>query len=196
MELETKEKILSTVFDKYEASISSSTIHKLALRADEVYFPRGSMVLGINQTQAFVYLLANGIARSYVTDEQGNEIVRNFMLEKDFLLGESLFSNTSLESFDAIEDLNCLRFKAEDLKQFIMEDNQLKDFYIKMLESTLRYKMQREYSFQNLSAKERYKVFKDTFGQAEKRIPLNQIASYIGIKKESLSRLRRNFKSN
>lgn len=193
MKVEIKESILSEVFDKHKASISSLTIHKLALIAEEVYFPRGSMVLGINQTQAFVYIIVSGLAKSYITDKQGNEIVRNFMLEKDFLLGEGLFSNISLESFDAIEALNCLRFKAEDLKQCIMEDNQLRDFYIKTLESTLRYKMQREYAFQNLSAKERYKMFKDTFGQAEKRIPQKQVASYIGIKKESLSRIRKNF---
>ncbi len=72
-----------------------------------------------------------------------------------------------------------------------MENNQLKNFYIKALETTLRYKMKREYGFQNLDALGRYKAFQELFGSAEKRIPQNQIASYIGIKKESLSRLRK-----
>lgn len=154
------------------------------------------MVLGVNQVQSYVYLITKGIARSFVIDEKGNDIVRNFMLENDFLLGESLFSNTSIESFDAIEDLNCLQFKADELKQAIMEDDQLKDFYIKNLEATLRYKMQREYNFQNLDALGRYQAFKKLFSSVENRIPQNQIASYIGITKESFSRLKKKMQNS
>ena len=191
MKTEVKEKYLAKAFEKYEIIIAASTLHKLALISEQVNFPRGSMVLGVNQTQSAVDLITQGLARSYVTDEKGNDIVRNLMLEQDFLLGESLFSNTSIESFDAIEDLYCLKFDADTLKQIIMENDQLKTFYIKALEATLQYKMNREYGFQNLDAKGRYEAFQKLFGSAEKRIPQNQIASYIGIKKESLSRLRR-----
>lgn len=191
MVIETKEKILAAVFRQYNENESVLSIHKLAMIADQAYFPRGTIVLGVNQPQPFVYLIVEGLARSYVTDKEGNNIVRNFMLENDFLIGESLFSDTSTEAFDALEDIYCLRFKAEELRQVIMKDEQLKSFYIAILESTLRYKMQREYGFQNLDAKARYEVFKKQFGSAEKRIPQNQIASYIGITKESLSRLRK-----
>ncbi|PAB00748.1 Crp/Fnr family transcriptional regulator [Enterococcus canintestini] len=191
MVIETKEKILVAVFRQYNENESVLSVHKLAMIADQAYFPRGTIVLGVNQPQPFVYLIVEGLARSYVTDKEGNNIVRNFMLENDFLIGESLFSDTSTEAFDALEDIYCLRFKAEELRQVIMKDEQLKSFYIAILESTLRYKMQREYGFQNLDAKARYEVFKKQFGSAEKRIPQNQIASYIGITKESLSRLRK-----
>lgn len=196
MKTEVKEKFLSAAFNKYDAKIPSLKIHQLALIADQVYFPRGSMVLGVNQVQSYVYLITKGIARSFVIDEKGNDIVRNFMLENDFLLGESLFSNTSIESFDAIEDLNCLQFKADELKKAIMEDDQLKDFYIKNLEATLRYKMQREYNFQNLDALGRYQAFKKLFSSVENRIPQNQIASYIGITKESFSRLKKKMQNS
>lgn len=195
MVIETKEKILAAVFRQYNENESVLSIHKLAMIADQAYFPHGTIVLGVNQPQPFVYLIVEGLARSYVTDKEGNNIVRNFMLENDFLIGESLFSDTSTEAFDALEDIYCLRFKAEELRQVIMKDEQLKSFYIAILESTLRYKMQREYGFQNLDAKARYEVFKNQFGSAEKRIPQNQIASYIGITKESLSRLRKKFQN-
>lgn len=191
MNIEVKENILSDSFRRYQVSTNSLSIHKLAIIADEAYFPRGSMVLGMNQPQAFVYLITEGLARSYVTDIEGNNAVKNFMLEGDFLIGESLFSDTSTESFDALEDLYCLRFKATELRQIILEDPHLMRFYIAILEATLRYKMQREYAFQNLDATARYEAFQAQFGYAEKRMPQNQIASYIGITKESLSRLRK-----
>lgn len=195
MDVETKKKILGNVFRQYNENESDLSIHRLAMIADQAYFPRGTIVLGVNHPQPFVYLIIGGIARSYVTDKDGNNIVRNFMLENDFLIGESLFSDTSTESFDSLEDMYCLRFKAEEMRQVIMNDEPLKSFYIAILESTLRYKMQREYGFQNLDAEERYVNFKKQFGVAEKRIPQNQIASYIGITRESLSRLRNKLKN-
>lgn len=192
MDIEAKERVLTDIFYQKKVSIANLSIHKLAIIADQAYFPKGSIVLGINQPQAFVYLIIEGLARSYVTDGQGNQAVRNFMLEGDFLIGESLFSDTSTEAFDALEDVYCLRFKAQELRKTILTDEQLKTFYIAVLEATLRYKMQREYEFQNLDAKDRYQAFQRRFGIVEKRIPQNQIAAYIGIAKESFSRLKKN----
>lgn len=97
------------------------------------------MILGMNQPQSFVYLIREGIARSYGTDGEGNNIVKNFMLEGDVLVGESLFSDTSTEPFDTLEDLYCLRFKAEEFRQIILADPHLMYFYIAILEDTLRY---------------------------------------------------------
>ncbi|TLQ04283.1 Crp/Fnr family transcriptional regulator [Pediococcus stilesii] len=191
MNIEEKEEFLLNAFTRYQKPTSAVSIHKIAVIADQVHFPKGSIVLGVNQPQAFVYLVTNGLARSYVIDVEGNNVVRNFMLEGDFLIGESLFTDTSTESFDAIEDMDCLRFKAEELRKIILVDEYLKSAYITILESTLRYKIQREYEFQNLDALARYETFQERFGSAEKRIPQNQIASYIGITKESLSRLKR-----
>lgn len=194
MKIEIKEKFLAQTLLKQPYTISDFQVRQLAEISDHIYFPKGSTVLGINQVQTYIYFIIEGLARSYIIDQEGNSSVRNFMLEGDFLIGESLFSDTSIESFDALEDLYCLRFKAETLRKLIFQDEDLKSFYIAMLEDTLRYKMKREYSFQNLDAKARYQDFQKQFGKYEKRIPQNQIASYIGIAKESFSRLKKSLK--
>ena len=65
-----------------------------------------------------------------------------------------------------------------------------------MLEQTIRYKMRREYAFQCLNATERYLEFQKAYPGIEERLPQNLIASYLGIAKESLSRIRKNISSN
>ena len=68
--------------------------------------------------------------------------------------------------------------------------------YAGMLEQTVIYKMRREYSLQNMQAMERYLQFREDYRDLLERVPQNVIASYLGIKKESLSRLRRNLRDN
>lgn len=41
-------------------------------------------------------------------------------------------------------------------------------------------------------AEDRYKYFISNFGQESNQIPLKDIASYLGIKQQSLSRIRKN----
>ncbi|WP_204122706.1 Crp/Fnr family transcriptional regulator [Lacticaseibacillus mingshuiensis] len=195
MEIAVKEQLIAQTTARYAPNIPAASIHKLALLADQVYFPRNSTILELDEPQEQVYLIQDGLARSSAVDEQGHLIVKNFMLEGDFLIGESLFSATSTESFSAIEDLHCLRFAAAQMKPILMADAALTQLYIAVLEDTLRYKMRREYGFQNLDAAARYQEFRALFGKAEARIPQNQIASYIGITKESLSRIRKNLAS-
>ncbi len=64
MKIEVKEKFLKQAFAKYNVKIEPSTISKLALIAETVTFPRGEMVLGINQPQSAVYLITQGVAKS------------------------------------------------------------------------------------------------------------------------------------
>lgn len=191
MEIAVKENLLTHTIERYTTAIPATSIHKLATMADQAYFPHGSVILDLDQPQTHFYLIIDGVARSYAVDPDGNEVVKNFMLDGDFLLGESLFAEKSTEAFDALADLHALRFNASAVKPLLMADPGLTAFYVTMLEATFRYKMAREYGFQKLDATARYRQFQELFGQAEKRLPQNQIASYIGITKESLSRLRK-----
>ena len=136
------------------------------------------------------------MARSYYIDEKGNDITKMFMIENEFLIGEALFMDESLEVFEAVENMKCLRFEAKEFKRIFLSDSTLERLYIGSLEKTIRYKMRREYAFQCLDATERYLEFKREYPNIEDRLPQNLIASYLGITKESLSRIRKKLSDN
>lgn len=166
-------------------------ICQLARLGDEVSFSKNETILTIGSPHRFVYLIIKGMARSYYIDEKGNDMTKMFMREKDFLIGEALFMRESLEVFEAIEPLTCLAFSAQEMKQILLKDPALEKVYISMLEDTIRYKMHREYAFQCLDATHRYLAFQKEYQGIEARLPQHLIASYLGITKESLSRIRK-----
>lgn len=160
--------------------------------AEKVEFKKNDIILNIGDSQDYIYLILKGIARSYYLDVNGNDITKTFMKENDFCVGESLFEKEpSIQCFEALENLEALKFKASELKKIILSNDDLTKTYIEFLEMNLIYKMERESSFQIMSAKERYINFHNSFKYIEKRVNQSYIASYLGIAPESLSRIRR-----
>ena len=66
----------------------------------------------------------------------------------------------------------------------------MKSVWIDLLEGSLRYKIYRENGFLVENATERYLAFRKRFPELISRIPQRYIATYLGIKPESLSRIR------
>ncbi len=196
MDKKQKTETITYIFQRSGVQVNNKSIEALATLAQEISFPKQSTILNIGEKQDYIYLILQGMARSYYIDEKGNDITKLFMRENEFMIGESLFMEESLEVFEAIEHLRCLRFPAKKYKESLFSDPVLERLYIGMLERTIRYKMRREYAFQCLNATERYLEFQKTYPRIEERLPQNLIASYLGITKESLSRIRKKLSEN
>lgn len=193
---EEKGKALIYALHMDGASVDSEMLVSLASIAQEAFFPKHTVILNIGEKQKYVYLVVSGMARSYYIDEKGNDITKMFMCENEFLIGEALFMEESLEVFETVEDVTCLRFEVSELKKVLFQNPVFEKLYIAMLEDTIRYKMRREYAFQCMDATRRYLEFKKTYAGIESRLPQNLIASYLGITKESLSRIRKKILDN
>ena len=196
--MDAKQKInaITYIFRRGNVPVAADKIDELAALAQEVSFDKQETIQDIGEKQEHIYLILQGMARSYYIDEKGNDITKLFMRENEFLIGEALFMDESLEVFEAVEDMKCLRFDAEGFKKVMLADPVLERMYIGALEQTIRYKMRREYAFQCLNATERYLEFRREYPNIEDRLPQHLIASYLGIAKESLSRIRKNISSN
>src|SRR6187431_3441775 len=144
------------------------------------------------------YFVNKGCLRTYTIDEKGLEHIVQFSIE-DWWTGDmySFLTQTPARyTIDALEDSELL----------CLEKNALEDLYIKVpkFEKFFRHLLQNAFvSFQervlgNLSqpADERYCTFITKYAEMEKRLPLKQIASYLGITPESLSRIRSQYIKN
>ena len=94
------------------------------------------------------------------------------------------------------EDVLGLSFRSDKLKAILLSSPETMRGYIALLEQTIIFKMNREYNFQCLNATEKYLAFRKTYPGIEDRLPQNLIASYLGIARESMSRIRKNFSEN
>lgn len=195
MKKEDKYELIKNTFSNDNHNINNEMIEKLLAISTEISFLKNDMILNMGSKQTEVYIIFSGIARSYYLDKDGNDITKFFMKENDFCIGESLFSSDkSIQGFEALENIIALKFKAKELKELLLKDENLSHLYIEFLEDNLLYKMQREYAFQIMSATERYITFQKEYKEIEKRVPQRYIASYLGVTPESLSRIRRTIK--
>ncbi|MDU4892437.1 MAG: Crp/Fnr family transcriptional regulator [Clostridium sp.] len=187
--------IIDIVRTELNEDISEDLLKNIMELSKKKIFKKGELLLGIGEPMSKTYFILKGISRSYYLDIQGNDITKSFIKEYDFCIGESIITNMrSAEGFEALEDIISLEFDAKQLKDHLLSEKILTNIYIKKLEKTLVYKMNRENAFQIKSATERYLDFKRNYPEIENRVNQSYIASYLGISPVSLSRIRRTIK--
>lgn len=172
--------------------ISKDVVTKLLPYCRKVEFQKDEIILEIGERMKNVYFILTGLTRSYYLDLEGRDVTKSFIGEYNFCIAESfLTKERSIQCFEALEYTTALEFNADELKQILLADVDLRNVYIKFLEATIVYKMNRENGFQLKSATERYIDFKKEFPKLEERVNQSYISSYLGITAVSLSRIRR-----
>jgi CRP-like cAMP-binding protein len=140
----------------------------------------------------YEYFVNKGCLRTYSIDEKGQEHIVQFAIE-DWWTGDMYSFLTQTPGLYTIDAL-------EDSELFCLEKNALEDLYVKIpkFEKFFRHLLQNAFiagqrriiESMSLPADQRYCKFIEQFPLMEKRLPLKQIASYLGITPESLSRIR------
>ena len=137
--------------------------------------------------------IRNGIFRVCYYDNDGNEITRYFIDETNFIVDMNSY-NTGLASTEYIQavtecEVSILTKKAmDDLSgTIIVWDNIIGKITAKALSE----KVARVSIMIPKDATSRYEYFLDNFPNLANRVPLQYLASYIGVTQSSLSRLRR-----
>lgn len=142
-------------------------------------------------------LLLSGLFRYLYIDQDGNEYT------KGIVRGNNIFSsyNAMLHgqpSFMYIQALEDSTFLEIDYQLWLglQEKNNFWDkFLIILLQKGYSVKEKRERELLLLDAESRYQIFLEEFPGMENRIKQHIIASYLGIKPESLSRIRKKLPS-
>lgn len=136
--------------------------------------------------------IVRGCLRMYKIDEKGNTHIIQFAPENWWMIDIGSFhKRTPSElSIDAIEDTMVLQISHEDLIKLYISAPKFDRIFRVLIENsfvTLQNRL-----LQNISstAEERYLSFMDTYSHLSNRLPQTQIASFLGITPEFLSRLR------
>jgi CRP-like cAMP-binding protein len=142
--------------------------------------------------QAFVY---KGCLRTYEVDKKGAEHVIQFAPE-DWWTGDlySFFTNTpSRLNTDALEDTELFIFDHQAIEELYHQVPKFERYFRLLMQNSLIALQHRVLSNMTQSAAERYCDFLQRYPKIEQRVPNHQIASFLGIKPESLSRIRREY---
>ena len=87
------------------------------------------------------------------------------------------------------------RVNYDALNRLFAEHPCWKDFLIKIISKAYLIRENREREFLLFDAEQRYQSFQKKYPNLESRIKQHYVASYLGIAPESLSRIRKKYKS-
>jgi CRP/FNR family transcriptional regulator, anaerobic regulatory protein len=140
--------------------------------------------------------VVRGCLRTYKIDEKGNIYVLQFATENNWIndLGSFHGERPSALNIDALEDTVVLQISRDDLVSLYIKAPKFDRIFRVLVENAFIRLQER--LIQNISstAEERYKSFLELYPHLTNRLSQVQVAAYLGVTPEFLSRLR-NIKS-
>lgn len=182
---------LKALADKFDLKISEEVISEVVGFSEFKVFSKGEILGRTGDDTTYSGIVMNGIVRSFYVDREGNDITQYLAGEGSLCIDDGVMGfKERVCMWEAIEESTVMLFKTDKFKALILSNEDLKTLWIDLLEGSLRYKMYRENGFLVENATERYLKFRKRYPELAIRVPQRYIATYLGIKPESLSRIR------
>lgn len=137
------------------------------------------------------FFILKGAVRLYEVTPEGKENVLQFAFEDWFIadLVSYFTEGPSDYAIDALEDCEVLCLDRADLEALYHQVPKLERFFRIVFQNAL-ITSQWRHGIMQKSAEERYAAFQKRFPFFEQRVAQQHIASYLGVTRETLSRLR------
>lgn len=160
---------------------------------EPVSYAKNTVIEKAGKVPNYLYYIVSGYLRLFYMDPNGNEVTTHINCPPGFFTSYSHFINRTVSDHhvECITACDLLRITKEDLDHLVDESQAMKDFSISVFQQSITYNENRSRELSALNAEERYlKLLKD-YPEIIQNVPIQYIASFLGMKPESLSRIRR-----
>lgn len=167
-----------------EVILTSKTTIRSYLK-DQYIIQQGSHCKNIN-------FIISGCTKTFYTNPKGQEHIIAFSIEDWWTsdLGSFVTQKPADFNVQCLEKTQLVQFKHDDLEELYKTIPKLERLFRKIIERAFISSQKRIIRNFSLTAKERYLIFKNTYSKIEQRVPQYMIASYLGITKEFLSKIK------
>ena len=156
----------------------------------------GDALLNEGRVAKELFFVCKGILKIVSTTDKGNVVVQFFLKENQFCTNMNSFLNgvPANEGIEAASDAELIVFSKQKLNLLYDQLPYLKELIVGITKQALLDKIQIRNSYMGEDATTRYRKFILRQSDIALRVPLSDIASYLGITQQSLSRIRRSIK--
>lgn len=195
----TKKKMKTKYFDKLLAEISKTGKQnfKDSEYIRQFFIPinsaRNTILEEQDKIPEHLYFINSGFMRLFYYDQNGEEQTTFLCSQNGFIASfSSLINQTkATENVECITDCELLKISYLDAKLLVDRSEIFKNFFLVMFEKSISSAALRANDLASLKAEQRYQKMMDQQAHFIQNIPLQYIASYLGIKPQSLSRIRK-----
>jgi CRP-like cAMP-binding protein len=150
-------------------------------------------LLNEGQVCKHISYVNSGCLRQYTIDNKSIEHIIQFAIEDWWIsdLNSFLSGNPATDNIDALEDSEVLLLEKSARDELLDACPKMERFFLLLLEANHVANHRSVTAALSASAEARYLNFIETYPKIFEQIPQSQIASYLGITPQSLSRIRK-----
>ena len=158
----------------------------------EKMIKKGDDFLAEGQVCKQVGFIEKGLMRYYINND-GEDKTYAFAQENNFVCNNESFipQTPSTKIIQALEDCEILQISYDDLQMFYKCIKQGERFGRLVIEQVFIQTLQDLSSFYTHTAEHRYRKFIKKHPDLQQRMSQHHIASYVGVRPQSLSRIRK-----
>ena len=175
----------------YLAGLSDETYDVFMEFAIIKEYPKGKILIEHGKKNEFVFFLISGSAKSY-NYKDSKQICLWFAFESDCIATiRSLDDLISQETVELLEDSELIQIKLGDLMTLSNQFTSISSLMVQLLKEHILFLEYKLNGLQFMTSEERYDKLIRDYPEVLQRVSLTDIASYLGISRETLSRIRR-----
>lgn len=160
-------------------------------------FKKGDYLLQEGQISANTYFILEGCVREYLLTN-GDEKTTNFFTEEQWAISLNNFApqNTAKHNWVCVEDTTVVVGDEQQAQALFKRFPRFETISRTIMEAAFLEQKEALSSYYTDSPEQRYLKLMKSRPDLAQRVPQYQLASYIGVKPESLSRIRKRIASN
>ncbi len=164
----------------------------LATHLQKVEVKKREVILAYGQAEKYIYFLEKGLIRSF-TEKQDREICLDFAFEKQIFCSFISLStqSPSLICLQALMPSTLIRLPVAAMQTWLDGSKPAERLMRRIIESLHVEKLQKEMKMLTMTAEENYEKLLQESPNFVQYIPVKDMASYLGIHPDSLSRIRK-----
>lgn len=183
--IESMKSVCPEIIDEHLTEFKKSLKVKAIKKRDFIFYEQ--------EKQNAVYYVISGLVRSYYINKNGDEKNAWFIQENEFVTDYPCFldATNSNYTFQCIEDSIVVEIPKESILTAYKKFPSIDKYGRLIAEEIIKMMQYRIESLLFLSAKERYKQFLNQESDLVHRISVTALASYLGIERQTLTRIRK-----
>ncbi len=178
---------------KEKAALTTDELKHITELSSEIEVPKKTFLLEQGQVCRHLFFIQEGLVKAYFIDRNGEEVILSFASESWWITDIYAFeeNKTSRLYIETLEPLVARTITLDQQYEMFKRIPRIERFFRILLQKHVGVLQERLFEHIAATAEDRYDNFLERYPTLQNRIPQNQIANYIGVSPEFLSRIRK-----
>lgn len=187
--IRVNQQLVNFASELYGAGAENLIVEK-TVRPKEILIEQGAK-------SRFVYIVKSGIAKCYLSSEDGYDFIQEFFGAGEVFGEIELFTGEeSFCSVEAVTDFAAYKFSTKNFLKLLEENREFNSLMLRALAEKIRYKADRHSFNQSNPIETKLLRLINQFPDLFATIPKQDVAGYLGITERSLNRSLKILKDN